>query len=51
MVLGVGVLLRRAFGGPVGLNAQQSTGAAVRIDNDDIGGVVTSANGRKPASG
>ena len=26
---------------PVGLNAQQS--AAVRIDNDDIGGVVTSA--------
>ena len=28
---------------PVGLNAQQS--AAVRIDNDDIGGVVTSANG------
>ena len=29
----------------VGLNAQQSTGAAVRIDNDDIGGVVTSANG------
>ena len=30
---------------PVGLNAQQNTGAAVRIDNDDIGGVVTSANG------
>ena len=30
---------------PVGLNAQQSTGAAVRVDNDDIGGVVTSANG------
>ena len=29
----------------VGLNAQQSTGAAVRVDNDDIGGVVTSANG------
>ena len=28
---------------PVGLNAQQS--AAVRIDNDDIGGVVTSASG------
>src|SRR6476660_10115250 len=28
---------------PVGLNAQQS--AAVRIDNDDIGGMVTSANG------
>ena len=29
----------------VGLNAQQSTGAAVRVDSDDIGGVVTSANG------
>ncbi|HVH90596.1 MAG TPA: carboxypeptidase-like regulatory domain-containing protein [Candidatus Acidoferrum sp.] len=29
----------------VGLNAQQSTGAAVRVDNDDIGGVVSSANG------
>src|SRR4249920_2474801 len=28
---------------PVGLNAQQS--AAVRIDTDDIGGVVTSASG------
>jgi hypothetical protein len=28
---------------PVGLNAQQN--ATVRIDNDDIGGVVTSANG------
>jgi len=28
---------------PVGLNAQQS--AAVRIDNDDIGGMVTSASG------
>src|SRR5437667_12238178 len=27
------------------LSGQQSTGAAVRIDNDDIGGVVTSANG------
>ena len=31
--------------GTVGLNAQQSTGAAVRVDSDDIGGVVTSANG------
>jgi len=30
---------------PVGLNAQQKTGAAVRIDNDDIGGVVSSVNG------
>ena len=29
----------------VGLNAQQSTGPTVRVDNDDIGGVVTSANG------
>ena len=30
--------------GTIGLNPQQSTGAAVRTDNDDIGGVVTSAN-------
>ncbi|HEY3165671.1 MAG TPA: carboxypeptidase-like regulatory domain-containing protein, partial [Candidatus Binatia bacterium] len=30
---------------PVQLGSQQSQGAAVRIDNDDIGGVVTSANG------
>ena len=29
----------------VGLNAQSTTGAAVRIDNDDIGGVVSGANG------
>jgi hypothetical protein len=29
----------------VHLSGQQSTGAAVRIDNDDIGGLVTSANG------
>src|SRR5262245_17808702 len=29
----------------VGLNAQQSTGPSVRIDADDIGGVVTSAKG------
>lgn len=35
----------------VGLNAQQSTGPAVRIDNDDIGGVVTSANGPEAGSG
>ncbi|MBI2349104.1 MAG: carboxypeptidase regulatory-like domain-containing protein [Deltaproteobacteria bacterium] len=30
---------------PVGLTAQQSAATAVRIDNDDIGGVVTSAKG------
>src|SRR4029077_14919628 len=30
---------------PLRLTGQQDTGAAVRIDNDDIGGVVTSANG------
>src|SRR3989338_2057991 len=30
---------------PVGMNALQVTGTAVSIDNDDIGGVVTSANG------
>jgi hypothetical protein len=29
----------------VGLNAQPTTGAGVRIDQDDIGGVVTGANG------
>jgi hypothetical protein len=29
----------------VGLNAQPTTGAGVRIDHDDIGGVVTGANG------
>jgi hypothetical protein len=29
----------------VHLSGQQSTGAEVRIDNDDIGGLVTSANG------
>ena len=27
------------------MGGEPSTGAAVRIDNDDIGGVVTSANG------
>src|SRR5215475_7938736 len=27
------------------LNAQQSNAATIRIDNDDIGGVVTSVNG------
>ena len=30
---------------PVQLGSQQSQGAAVRIDNDDIGGVVTGSNG------
>src|SRR3989441_917915 len=30
---------------PVGLTAQQNNSAPVRIDSDDIGGVVTSANG------
>jgi hypothetical protein len=40
MAIVIAVLLAPA---PVGLNAQQET--VVRIDNDDIGGVVTSANG------
>jgi hypothetical protein len=40
MAVAIAVLLAPA---PVGLNAQQET--VVRIDNDDIGGVVTSANG------
>src|SRR3989442_8908924 len=30
---------------PVQLGSQQSQGAAVRIDNDDVGGVVTGSNG------
>ena len=41
MLLGMSVVVAS----PVRLSGQQSTGAAVRIDNDDIGGVVTSANG------
>jgi len=40
-VVGLGVLL---IASPERLSSQQSR-AAVRIDNDDIGGVVTSANG------
>src|SRR4029434_7583115 len=40
LAVAIAVLLAPA---PVGLNAQQS--AAVRIDSDDIGGVVTSASG------
>ncbi len=39
---GIGVLLAASA---VRLGGQQSTGAAVRIDKDDIGGVVSSANG------
>src|SRR5437899_9542850 len=42
VVLGV-VLLFAPW--PVGLMAQQNNGGAVRIDADDIGGVVTGANG------
>ena len=34
-----------------GLNAQQPTGVAVRIGNEDIGGVVTSSKGPEAASG
>jgi hypothetical protein len=30
---------------PLGFSAQQSSGATIQIDNDDIGGVVTSAKG------
>ncbi len=42
VAVGVAALLAASA---VRLSGQQSTGAAVRIDNDDIGGVVTSANG------
>src|SRR5213593_3375503 len=41
VVVGLGVLL---IASPERVSSQQSRGA-VRIDNDDIGGVVTSANG------
>ena len=40
--IGIGALL---VGLPERLSSQQSRGAALGIDNDDIGGVVTSANG------
>ena len=43
-VLSVGVALAIAVL-PVQLSGQQTKSAAVSIDNDDIGGVVTSANG------
>jgi hypothetical protein len=42
MALGTVVLL---VASPVGLNAQQDTDQAVSIGGDDLGGVVTSANG------
>ena len=41
-LIAAGVILAASLGG---LNAQQSTGEAVSIGNDDIGGVVTSAKG------
>ena len=40
--VGLAVLLAAS---PVAMNAGQVTGQAVDIDNDDLGGVVTSANG------
>src|SRR5437867_330465 len=40
--VGVGAFLLALV---VGLTAFQSTGQAVAVDNDDIGGVVTGANG------
>jgi hypothetical protein len=36
---------------PARLNAQQNPAEAVRISNNDLGGVVTSAQGQKPGSG
>src|SRR5881396_313662 len=42
VVLGVALLFAPW---PVGLTAQQNNGGAVAIDADDIGGVVTGANG------
>ena len=49
MALGIVALL--TAGSATGLSAQPAQPVAVQIDNDDIGGVVTSAGGRKPASG
>src|SRR5438876_11553214 len=42
VVLGVALLFAPW---PAGLTAQQNNGGAVRIDADDIGGVLTGANG------
>ena len=42
VALGIVVLL---IASPVRLSAQEDTGQAVRIGGDDLGGVVTSANG------
>src|SRR5262245_11099522 len=42
VVLGAGALVALS---PKGLSSQQSVASAVRIDADDIGGVVTSAKG------
>ena len=42
LVIVIGIFL---FVSPVPLSSQQSRAAAVRIDNDDIGGVVMGANG------
>lgn len=43
-VVGIAVLL---LAWPVRLSAQENTGAFVTIDNDDLGGVVTSSHGRE----
>src|SRR5438093_7285197 len=42
VVLAIALLLAPS---PLGFSAQPNNNAAVRIDSDDIGGVVTSANG------
>jgi hypothetical protein len=43
-IAAIGVILLLAIS-PTGFSAQQNNNAAVRIDSDDIGGVVTGANG------
>ena len=49
VAVGIAVLLT-AWPAPRS-SAQPAPSGAVQIDNDDIGGVVTSARGRKPVSG
>src|SRR5687768_12694441 len=43
-IAAIGIILLLVLS-QIGLSAQQNTNATVRIDNDDIGGVVTGANG------
>jgi hypothetical protein len=48
VVVGIAALLAASA---VRLSGQQKNATAVRVDSDDIGGLVTSKTGRKPAFG